>query len=143
MRIQQLDAATANRIAAGEVVERPSSVIKELCENAIDAGATALTIEIERGGMERMRVTDNGGGIHPEDMPLAFMRHATGKIRSGDSLMAVETLGFRGEALSSIAAVAQVEMVSRQKNAQIGSRIMIHGGEIKAQSECGGLKARA
>lgn len=138
MRIQQLDAATANRIAAGEVVERPSSVIKELCENAIDAGATALTIEIERGGMERMRVTDNGGGIHPEDMPLAFMRHATGKIRSGDSLMAIETLGFRGEALSSIAAVAQVEMVSRQKNAQIGSRIMIHGGEIKAQSECGG-----
>ena len=138
MRIQQLDAATANRIAAGEVVERPSSVIKELCENAIDAGATALTIEIERGGMERMRVTDNGSGIHPEDMPLAFMRHATGKIRSGDSLMAIETLGFRGEALSSIAAVAQVEMVSRQKHAQIGSRIMIHGGQIKAQGECGG-----
>ena len=137
MRIQKLDIETSNRIAAGEVVDRPYSVIKELCENALDAGATAITVEIEGGGLESMRVVDNGSGIMAEDLPLAFERHATGKIRSGDSLMGIETLGFRGEALCSIAAVSKVEAVSRTQNAQIGSRIEIHGGQIISHLSCG------
>ena len=114
MRIQLLDESTSNRIAAGEVVERPSSVVKELMENALDAGATSISIEIASGGLSLIRIADNGSGIHPDDLPLAFMRHATGKIRSGDSLMAIETMGFRGEALSSIAAVSRVALSSRQ-----------------------------
>lgn len=137
MKIQRLDEATANRIAAGEVVERPASVVKELCENAVDAGATAVTVEIEAGGLVHIRVTDNGCGMSAEDLPIAFERHATGKIRSGDSLNAIETLGFRGEALSSIAAVSQVEITSRESGAQVGNRLVLHAGKILDQSECG------
>lgn len=137
MKIQRLDEATANRIAAGEVVERPASVVKELCENAVDAGATAVTVEIEAGGLVHIRVTDNGCGMSAEDLPVAFERHATGKIRSGDSLNAIETLGFRGEALSSIAAVSQVEITSRESGAQVGNRLVLHAGKILDQSECG------
>jgi DNA mismatch repair protein MutL len=130
MRIQVLDVETSNRIAAGEVVERPASVVKELCENALDAGATAITIEIEGGGLGYIRVVDNGGGMAEEDLPQAFLRHATSKIQSGDSLMGIESLGFRGEALSSVAAVSKVLAVSRQREAQMGSRIEIHGGQV-------------
>ncbi len=130
MRIHKLDIETSNRIAAGEVVDRPASVIKELLENALDAGSTAITVEIENGGLSLMRVVDNGGGIEAEDVELAFERHATSKIQSGDSLMGIETLGFRGEALSSIASVSQVVMITRTKTAQTGRRIEINGGQV-------------
>lgn len=138
MRIQLLDESTSNRIAAGEVVERPASVVKELLENALDAGASSITIEIASGGLSSIRLADNGGGIHPDDLPLAFLRHATGKIRSGDSLMAIETMGFRGEALSSIAAVARVTMASRQKGTELGSSITLEGGKVVNQGPMGG-----
>ena len=105
----------ATVLRLGEVVERPSSVVKELLENALDAGATSISIEIANGGLSLIRIADNGSGIHPDDLPLAFMRHATGKIRSEKFLMAIETMGFRGEALSSIAAVSRVALSSRQK----------------------------
>ena len=137
MRIQLLDESTSNRIAAGEVVERPSSVVKELMENALDAGATSISIEIASGGLSLIRIADNGSGIHPDDLPLAFMRHATGKIRSGDSLMAIETMGFRGEALSSIAAVSRVALSSRQKGCDLGSSISLEGGKIIDQGPVG------
>ena len=137
MRIQLLDESTSNRIAAGEVVERPSSVVKELLENALDAGANSISIEIVSGGLSMIRIVDNGSGIHPDDLPLAFMRHATGKIRSGDSLMAIETMGFRGEALSSIAAVARVTLTSRQKGAELGACISLEGGKVLEQSAIG------
>mgnify|MGYP001360902061 CR=1 FL=1 len=130
MKINVLDAFTANRIAAGEVVERPVSVVKELVENSVDAGATRISIEIENGGIRKIRVSDNGCGIDPEDCALAFERHATSKIKSPHDLDAIATLGFRGEALCSIAAVAQVELVSRVKGADEGTRVRIHGGTI-------------
>lgn len=112
-KIQVLDKQIAELIAAGEVVDRPASVIKELVENAIDAGATAITVEIKNGGVTFMRVTDNGCGIAREDVPTAFLRHATSKIRKQDDLEAIGTLGFRGEALASVAAVANVEVMTR------------------------------
>ncbi|MGI6150607.1 MAG: DNA mismatch repair endonuclease MutL [Christensenellales bacterium] len=130
MKINILDAFTANRIAAGEVVERPVSVVKELVENSVDAGATMISIEIEGGGIKKIRVSDNGCGIEPEDCALAFERHATSKINNPGDLDAIATLGFRGEALCSIAAVAQVELTSRIKGAEEGTRVRIHGGEI-------------
>lgn len=105
-RIQVLDKQVAELIAAGEVVDRPSSVIKELVENAVDAGATIITVEIRRGGVTFMRVTDNGCGIAPEEVPTAFLRHATSKVAQQDDLNSIATLGFRGEALASISAVA-------------------------------------
>ncbi len=136
-RINVLDQATINQIAAGEVVERPSSVAKELVENAIDAGATAVTVEIKEGGISLLRVTDNGSGMEQEDIRTAFLRHATSKIKSALDLITVGSLGFRGEALSSICAVAQVELLTKTKDAFVGSRYVIEGGEEKAFEEAG------
>ena len=136
-RINVLDQATINQIAAGEVVERPSSVAKELVENAIDAGATAITVEIKEGGISLLRVTDNGSGMEKDDIRTAFLRHATSKIKSALDLITVGSLGFRGEALSSICAVAQVELLTKTKDAFVGSRYVIEGGEEKAFEEAG------
>lgn len=135
--IQVLDEATINQIAAGEVVERPSAVVKELIENAMDAGATAITAEIKEGGLTFIRITDNGGGIAKEDIPLAFLRHATSKIRSAEDLLSITSLGFRGEALSSIASVAQVELITKTPTALNGFRYVIEGGNEKALEEIG------
>ena len=121
-KILQLDAHVADLIAAGEVVERPASVIKELMENAIDAGATMLTVEIRGGGMTYMRVTDNGCGIAPEDTETAFLRHATSKLHDERGLEAIKTLGFRGEALAAIAAVSRIELLTRETGAELGTR---------------------
>ena len=109
-RIAVLDQQTIDKIAAGEVVERPASVVKELVENAVDAGASQITVEIREGGIGFIRITDNGGGIEKEDIPLAFLRHSTSKIRSAEDLAGVSSLGFRGEALSSISAVSMVDL---------------------------------
>lgn len=136
-KINVLDQATINQIAAGEVVERPSSVAKELVENAIDAGATAVTVEIKEGGISLLRVTDNGSGMEQDDIRTAFLRHATSKIKSALDLITVGSLGFRGEALSSICAVAQVELLTKTKDAFVGSRYVIEGGEEKAFEEAG------
>ena len=133
--IMQLDTSLINKIAAGEVVERPLSVIKELVENSIDAGATSITVEISGGGLDLMRITDNGCGIGKESLPLAFSRHATSKIASFDDLMRVQTMGFRGEALSSISAVAQVELITKTVRDSMGARIVIHGGKIILNEE--------
>lgn len=135
--IHVLDEATINQIAAGEVVERPSAVVKELIENAMDAGATAITAEIKEGGLSFIRITDNGSGIAKEDIPLAFLRHATSKIRTAEDLLSVTSLGFRGEALSSIASVAQVELITKTTTALNGYRYIIEGGEEKAFEEIG------
>lgn len=137
-KITVLSPHIANQIAAGEVVERPASVVKELVENAIDAQATAITIEIKNGGIDYIRVTDNGTGIPQEDVLLAFERHATSKISEQEHLTHIETLGFRGEALASIAAVAQVELSTRERGAQTGMRVRIEAGECKfhEQSAC-------
>lgn len=135
--INVLDSETINKIAAGEVVERPASVVKELVENAIDAHATAVTVEIKDGGRSLIRVTDNGQGIEKEDIPLAFLRHSTSKIRSAEDLLVVASLGFRGEALSSIASVAQVELVTKTPNELTGVRYCIEGGEEKIFEEIG------
>lgn len=135
--INVLDSDTINKIAAGEVVERPSSVVKELVENAIDAHATAVTVEIKDGGTSLIRVTDNGSGIEKEDIPLAFLRHSTSKIRSVEDLMVVSSLGFRGEALSSIASVAQVELITKTSQALTGVRYCIEGGEETVMEEIG------
>lgn len=135
--IHILDEPTINQIAAGEVVERPSAVVKELIENAMDAGATAVTAEIKEGGLSFIRITDNGAGIAREDIPLAFLRHATSKIRSAEDLLSVTSLGFRGEALSSIAAVAQLELITKTPSALNGYRYIIEGGEEKSFDEIG------
>lgn len=135
--IQVLDETTINQIAAGEVVERPSAVVKELVENALDAKATAITVEIKEGGLSFIRITDNGAGMDKEDIPLAFLRHATSKIRSAEDLLSVTSLGFRGEALSSIAAVAQVELITKTYSSLNGYRYLIEGGEEKAFEEIG------
>ena len=137
MAIQVLDQNTINKIAAGEVIERPSSVVKELVENAIDAGATAITVEIKEGGISLVRITDNGCGIARDELPLAFLRHSTSKIKSVEDLMSVSSLGFRGEALSSIASVAQVEVITKTADSLTGSRYVIEGGEEKADEEVG------
>ena len=135
--IELLDKETIDQIAAGEVVERPASVVKELVENAIDAGADAVTIETREGGKRLIRVTDNGSGIPAEEIRKAFLRHATSKIRQAEDLTAVTSLGFRGEALSSIASVAQVECVTKTKEALTGIRYMIEGGEETLFEEIG------
>lgn len=135
--ITVLDQSTINKIAAGEVVERPASVVKELLENAIDAQATAVTIEIKDGGCAMVRVTDNGSGIPKDQIPLAFLRHATSKIRSVEDLFTISSLGFRGEALASIAAVAQVELITKTSGSLTGSRYQIEGGEERGFEEVG------
>ncbi|MBQ3133532.1 MAG: DNA mismatch repair endonuclease MutL [Clostridia bacterium] len=127
-KIQLLDKHTAELIAAGEVVERPASVVKELVENAIDAGATNVTVEIERGGVGLIRVTDNGSGMEHEDVPMAFLRHATSKVRTADDLEAIGTLGFRGEALASVAEVARVELRTCRAEDMVGTHYVIEGG---------------
>ncbi|MEI3391527.1 MAG: DNA mismatch repair endonuclease MutL [Clostridia bacterium] len=132
-----LDDLTINKIAAGEVIERPASVIKEMVENSIDAGATHVTIEIKNGGISFIRITDNGKGIAKDDVELAFERHATSKIRNADDLDTVKSMGFRGEALASIAAIANVELVSKTETEQIGNRIVVEGGDILSFDEIG------
>ena len=137
MSIQLLDENTINKIAAGEVIERPSSVVKELVENAIDAKATAITVEIKEGGISFIRVTDNGTGINGDEISMAFERHATSKIKSIEDLITVSSLGFRGEALASIAAVSQVELITKTKESFNGYRYICEGGEEKSIEEIG------
>ena len=134
-QIHVLDENTINQIAAGEVIERPASVVKELTENAIDAMATAITIEIKEGGISLIRITDNGAGIPKEDIPTAFLRHATSKIQTAEDLLSIGSLGFRGEALSSIAAVSMVELITKTKSSIMGCRYEITGGTPKNDIE--------
>ena len=136
-QIKVLDQSTINKIAAGEVIERPSSVVKELVENAIDAGASAVTIEIKDGGCSFIRITDNGSGIPKDQIQLAFLRHSTSKIKSVEDLLTISSLGFRGEALSSIAAVSQVELITKTADSLTGSRYLIDGGKEKSMEEIG------
>lgn len=136
-KIAVLDQHTIDKIAAGEVVERPSSVVKELVENAIDAGATAVTVEIAEGGKKLIRITDNGGGMEREQIPLAFLRHATSKIEKVEDLEHIASLGFRGEALSSIAAVSQVELITKTPTAISGVRYVINGGKEETLEDMG------
>lgn len=136
-KIAVLDQNTIDKIAAGEVVERPSSVVKELVENAIDAGATAVTVEITDGGKKLIRITDNGAGIEADQIPLAFLRHATSKIEKVEDLEQIASLGFRGEALSSIVAVSQVELITKTPSAVSGSRYIIEGGVEHSLEELG------
>ncbi len=132
-----LDDLTINKIAAGEVIERPASVIKEMVENSIDAGANNITVEIKNGGISYIKVTDNGKGITEDDLEMAFERHATSKIRSAEDLNTVVSMGFRGEALASIAAIARVEMVSKTKEQQNGYKVVVEGGNVLEKSEAG------
>jgi DNA mismatch repair protein MutL len=136
-KILQLDPHVADLIAAGEVVERPASVIKELMENAIDAGAGMITVEIKGGGMTYMRVSDNGCGIAPEDAQTAFLRHATSKLRDEKGLEAISTLGFRGEALAAIAAVSKIELLTRETGTDEGTSLSVEGGTVKAKTIAG------
>lgn len=135
--IKVLDQNTINQIAAGEVIDRPASVVKELLENAIDAKATAITVEIKDGGISFIRITDNGCGIEKEDIKVAFLRHSTSKIRTAVDLVTVSSLGFRGEALSSISAVAMVELITKTKESLCGTRYVIEGGEEKSLEDIG------
>ena len=136
-KIALLDKNTIDKIAAGEVVERPASVVKELTENAIDAGANMITVELKEGGSGLIRITDNGSGIATDDVKTAFLRHSTSKIRTVEDLLTAGSLGFRGEALSSISAVAQVELITKTKDAFVGSRYLIDGGIEQALEEAG------
>ena len=132
-----LDELTINKIAAGEVIERPASVVKEMVENSIDAGAKNITVEIKNGGISYIKVTDNGKGIAQDDMEIAFERHATSKIRSADDLNTVTSMGFRGEALASIAAVANVELVSKTAEQDIGYKVVVEAGDVLEKEEAG------
>ena len=135
--IHELSAHMADLIAAGEVVERPSSVAKELVENAIDAGATQITVEIENGGVTYLRIADNGCGMSPEDAPVAFRRHATSKLRTEADLAAIGTLGFRGEALAAISAVSHIDLFTKQKGTIAGLHLHLDAGELLTQEEAG------
>ena len=132
-----LDDLTINKIAAGEVIERPASVIKEMVENSIDAGATDITVEIKNGGISYIKVTDNGKGIPEDDLEIAFERHATSKIRTADDLNTVTSMGFRGEALASIAAIANVEMISKTEEQETGYRVVVEAGNVLEKEETG------
>ena len=132
-----LDDLTINKIAAGEVIERPASVVKELVENSIDAGATNINVEVKNGGISYIRITDNGKGIMPDDMEIAFERHATSKIRTADDLENVKSMGFRGEALASIAAIARVDMKSKTLDNETGYRVVVEGGNVIEKQEAG------
>ena len=136
-QIQCLPSHVADLIAAGEVVERPASVAKELLENAIDAGASAIVVELERGGLTYLRITDNGCGIAPTELPTAFLRHATSKLRTADDLAAIGTLGFRGEALAAISAVSRIDIFSRRKGAESGAMLHLEGGVAGEVTEAG------
>lgn len=136
-QIKQLDQSTINKIAAGEVIERPCAIVKELVENAIDAKSNAITIEIKDGGISFIRITDNGCGINKDDIETAFLRHATSKITTIEDLLSVTSLGFRGEALSSIAAVAQVELITKETNELMGTRYVIEGGKEVSKDSIG------
>src|SRR3954453_21756576 len=136
-KINRLSPELANQIAAGEVVERPASVIKELVENAIDAGARRLTIHVELGGKQQVRVEDDGEGMEPEDARLSIERHATSKIRRSTDLAAINTLGFRGEALPSIASVSHFVMRTRARGRQGGTEIRVNGGAVASVTEVG------
>ena len=135
--IHLLSPDTINRIAAGEVIERPASIVKELVENALDAGASSVTVDVQNGGISFLRVTDNGCGIEREDIPTAFLRHATSKITEEADLLHIRSLGFRGEALASIASVAKVELLTKRKEDFLGSRYVIEGGEEKTFEDAG------
>ena len=132
-----LDDLTINKIAAGEVIERPASVVKEMVENSIDAGATNILVEIKNGGISYIRITDNGKGIARDDLEIAFERHATSKIRSAEDLSTVTSMGFRGEALASIAAISNVELISRTEDEDIGYKVEIEGGKVLNKQEVG------
>ena len=136
-KINLLDRSVFELIAAGEVIERPSSVIKELVENSIDAGAKHITIEIKDGGSSFMRVTDDGCGIAFDEVPTAFLRHATSKVKTASDLEKILTLGFRGEALASVAAVAKVEVLTKEKDEQYGTSFRINGGDILEHEQTG------
>lgn len=135
-----LDELTINQIAAGEVIERPANVVKEMAENSIDAGATSISVDIKNGGITYIRITDNGKGISPDDVKIAFERHATSKIRSSADLSSVTTMGFRGEALASVASVAEVELTTCTKDSDIGNRIVVKAGDIIEFDQWGGPK---
>ncbi len=139
-KIHLLDEATINKIAAGEVIERPASVVKELIENSIDAGATDIRVEVIGGGTQSIKVTDNGSGMNRDDASIAFLKHATSKITDALDIESVMTLGFRGEALSSITAVAKVEIVTKQEGDLEGTRLVVHGGEAVSIGDAGAPK---
>ncbi len=131
-----LDELTINQIAAGEVIERPASVVKEMVENSIDAGATNIVVEVKNGGISYIKITDNGKGIRTDDLEIAFERHATSKIRNANDLATVTSMGFRGEALASISAIAKVELISKTKDQELGNKIIVEGGNILKREEC-------
>ena len=136
-KINQLSPHVADLIAAGEVVERPSSVVKELMENAIDAGARHITVEIQNGGMTFIRITDDGCGMEPEDAERAFLRHATSKIRDKQDLEAIGTLGFRGEALAAISAVSRIDLMTKPAGAACGTALRLQAGTVVSREETG------
>ncbi|MEG0995291.1 MAG: DNA mismatch repair endonuclease MutL, partial [Bacilli bacterium] len=136
-RINLLDENTSNKIAAGEVVERPSSVVKELVENSIDANSKNITIEIEEGGCALIKIIDDGDGIHRDDIKKAFLPHATSKIQIAEDIFSINTLGFRGEALASIASVAKVDLKTKPSSESFGREIIIEGGELIDEKDCG------
>ena len=139
-KIVLLDDLTINQIAAGEVIERPASVVKEMVENSIDVGATKIDIEVQNGGIKKIRITDNGSGIKEDDLGFAFERHATSKIRAASDLETVKSMGFRGEALASIAAIANVELITKTEEDEIGHKIVLEGGDVLEKTETGAQK---
>lgn len=139
-KIILLDDLTINQIAAGEVIERPASVVKELVENSIDAGSTSIGIEVKNGGIKQIKIIDNGSGISKDDVDFAFERHATSKIRAAEDLENVKSMGFRGEALASIAAISHIELVTKTLEDFTGNKIVLEGGEVLDREEIGAQK---